>query len=358
MDSSAPGVAKRGSRLLFVQHKPSQIDSALFRELAALHVPLTVHYQSVEPVHDPEMSRLLDLGPILDGYAWSLEEPELSDAHAVVEGWSTRWAWGILARGRADGSASIGLRFDTVGQSPGRRALHSLVSESRQRVALALANVWHPTGSASLAYAQGVSGRTREVVPIPYAVDAREFRGDGRFASGDRLRVLVVSKLNEREGVADIVSAVGRLPFVDLTVVGDGVLRSDLERTSSSWKSRVRFEGYVPYPKLPAFYRKADVFVHAAHWEPWGVSIQEALLSHTAVIASRAVESSRDLMPGELGHWLFDAGDIDRIAELLIELRSSEAREMLLASAVPRAVALSSQVTAARIARWFDSVQI
>jgi glycosyltransferase involved in cell wall biosynthesis len=220
---------------------------------------------------------------------------------------------------------------------------------------LALADVWHPTGSVSLAYAQDISRRKREVVPIPYAVDAVAFRSDEGVRHSDRLKVLVVSKLNDREGVADVLSAVGRLPFVDLTVVGDGVLRSEFERASSAWKARVRFEGYVPYPSLPAHYRNADVFVHAAHWEPWGVSIQEALLSRTAVIASRRVESTRDLMPGELSHWLFDAGDVDAIASLLSELQSPSVRELQLKSALPLALALSSQTTATRIAKWFGT---
>jgi hypothetical protein len=60
-------------------------------------------------------------------------------------------------------------------------------------------------------------------------------------------------------------------------------------------------------------------------------------------------------MPGELSHWLFDAGDVDAIASLLSELQSPSVRELQLKSALPLALALSSQTTATRIAKWFGT---
>jgi len=35
--------------------------------------------------------------------------------------------------------------------------------------------------------------------------------------------------------------------------------------------------GYVHYPKLPGYYGAADIFLHAAQYEPWGISVSEAM---------------------------------------------------------------------------------
>jgi glycosyltransferase involved in cell wall biosynthesis len=84
----------------------------------------------------------------------------------------------------------------------------------------------------------------------------------------------------------------------------------------------VRFPGYIPYPELPALYAAADLFVHPAREERWGVSVQEALACGLPVVASSRVGAAFDLIqPGGNG-FVYEAGDeeglIQRIADALI----------------------------------------
>ena len=79
-------------------------------------------------------------------------------------------------------------------------------------------------------------------------------------------------------------------PGACLWLVGDGPQRPALEDYAREHSSeRIVFGGYVPYLELPLVYAAADVFVHPARYEPWGVSVQEALACGLPVLASSLV---------------------------------------------------------------------
>ncbi|HKI01271.1 MAG TPA: glycosyltransferase, partial [Thermoanaerobaculia bacterium] len=111
----------------------------------------------------------------------------------------------------------------------------------------------------------------------------------------------------------DLLRAFGRLDQEDvwLVLAGDGPERPALERQAGE---RVRFPGYVPYPELPGLYAAADLFVHPAREERWGVSVQEALACGLPVVASSRVGAAFDLIaPGGNG-FLYQAGDDAELA--------------------------------------------
>jgi hypothetical protein len=92
--------------------------------------------------------------------------------------------------------------------------------------------------------------------------------------------ILAVTKLHPRESPWDLLRAYCAMdsPGCCLWLIGDGPERRALEEYARLHTSvGVVFSGYVPYPELPAAYDAADAFVHPARYEPWGVSVQEAL---------------------------------------------------------------------------------
>ena len=101
----------------------------------------------------------------------------------------------------------------------------------------------------------------------------------------------------------------------------------------------MRFPGYVPYPELPALYAAADLFVHAAREERWGVSVQEALACGLPVVASSRVGAGYDLVEVGGNGFVYPAGD-----------------DAMLAHRIGEALALDPerfrQRTAAILARW------
>lgn len=95
-----------------------------------------------------------------------------------------------------------------------------------------------------------------------------------------------------------------------LLVAGDGPERPALEGFAAErLAGRVRFLGYVPYPELPALYGAADLFVHPAREERWGVSVAEALAAGLPVVASSRVGAARDLLAAGINGFTYETGD-------------------------------------------------
>jgi glycosyltransferase involved in cell wall biosynthesis len=145
--------------------------------------------------------------------------------------------------------------------------------------------------------------------------------------------VVAVTKFHPRESPWDLLRAYSAMdsPGACLWLVGDGPERRLLEEYARrSCSGGVVFGGYVPYPELPAAYGVADAFVHPARYEPWGVSVQEALASGLPVLVSSMVGASRDFVtPGTNGfiYRAGDPGDLRRkFPQLLSLISSAEAR--------------------------------
>jgi glycosyltransferase involved in cell wall biosynthesis len=133
---------------------------------------------------------------------------------------------------------------------------------------------------------------------VPCGVDLARFRPDGPAAcrAPDRRRVLVVSRLVERKGIADVVRAVAALPGTELVVAGGpGVERLDADPEARRLHAlashlgvadRVRLLGRVAPDGLPALYRSADAVVCAPWYEPFGLVALEAMACGVPVVAT------------------------------------------------------------------------
>lgn len=314
-----------------VQFKPTQFDAPLFRRLRSLGVELNVTYQRASQPVDPELGVAPTFADDLLGYEWRLGFGSIHPrAHVMVAGWAGLWA----ARGMFEGrrrDRTLGIRFDTVGGDTGYTGNKARIRLLRQRSALKAATVWHPVSAASEAYAASITGAHRPSVHVPYSVDVSAFErlAPQRFEGDSQLRVLVVAKLNAREGVADVIRAMTGMPGARLIVVGAGPARGALEQQTEASGVQADFVGYVPYAELPWQFARADVFVHAAHVEPWGVSVQEAMASSLPVLATECVGSARELLPQEMPFWGFRPGDHLRLRELLEGLREPRIRHQV-----------------------------
>jgi glycosyltransferase involved in cell wall biosynthesis len=120
--------------------------------------------------------------------------------------------------------------------------------------------------------------------------------------------VLAVAKFNPREAPWDLFDALDGLerPDVWAVIVGDGELRGALEARGPK---QVVFTGYVPYAELVSYYAMADVFVHAAANEPWGVSVHEAIACGLPVVASSKVGAAYDLIREGRNGFMYQAGN-------------------------------------------------
>ncbi|HVR07558.1 MAG TPA: glycosyltransferase [Thermoanaerobaculia bacterium] len=333
-------------KILFLVERPTQFEAPFFRYVRTHHPAHTLRVlftgaNVAAPAFDPELGFAVDWGiDLLSGYEHA----------AFPADWRRGWLADELRGNRWDLLVTNGYR-----QREYRRAT---ALARRLRIATALRLDSDATGSSHLALAAkrllfgqvlarrydlflGVGTRTTDYLErcgvdaarcgrLPYAVDVEHFRAASGIAAAARtaLRqklgvpaaarvVLAVAKLNPREGPKDLVGAAGLLGAdVWLLVAGSGPDRDALELAArAAAPERVRFLGYVPYPELPSLYAAADLFVHAAHREHWGVSVAEALACGLPAIVSTGVGAGRDLIePGQNG-FVYRAGDAAELAD-------------------------------------------
>ena len=328
---AAPGIG-------FLLGQPTQFDAPFFRHAqasgkGALSV-LYVKAEASSSVHDPELGRKVDWGfDLLSGYesktlpassrlSWLWDElrPERY-RWLVINGYTTLPYLMALAIARLRGIRTA-LRIDSVLFNAGgwrRRAM--------KRVVLALLSLsfdrFLATGTLAREYLEHFGIAPDRISLFPYAVDADRFASEARAQDRAAVRrrfsvprvakvILAVAKMNAREAPRDLLGALDGLDRPDLwtVLVGDGPdvasLRAHVKERNLQ---RVVFAGYVPYVELAGCYAMADVFVHAAADEPWGVSVHEAIACGLPVVASSRVGSARDLiLPGRNG-FTYAAGD-------------------------------------------------
>ena len=135
---------------------------------------------------------------------------------------------------------------------------------------------------------------------------------------------LSVGRLEGYKGFGDILralrAAAPRLPpdWVWI-VVGDGPYRARLQRDAGDWiGDRVHLVGQIPEGLLHALYERADVFVHATHFEGSSLVTLEAMAHGLPVIGARAGGIPDKVVDGETGR-LFEPGDVDALTGALLD---------------------------------------
>jgi glycosyltransferase involved in cell wall biosynthesis len=113
---------------------------------------------------------------------------------------------------------------------------------------------------------------------------------------------LAVSRLTAQKGIDVAIRALASLPAdVVLVVLGEGPDRDSLEQLARELdvERRVFLLGRVP--DVAAWLRRADVFVHPARWEGFGLAVLEAMLAGLPVVATRVSSLPELVVDGETG---------------------------------------------------------
>jgi glycosyltransferase involved in cell wall biosynthesis len=101
--------------------------------------------------------------------------------------------------------------------------------------------------------------------------------------------LLAVCRLEPQKGVDVAVRALpeirDRRPGAVLVVLGEGPQRAELEELARSLDVPVHLPGRVP--DVAAWLRRADVLLHPARWEGFGLALLEAMLASLPVVATK-----------------------------------------------------------------------
>ena len=108
--------------------------------------------------------------------------------------------------------------------------------------------------------------------------------------SSDRGAVfLFAGKFIPKKRVSDLLEAAAKVPKARVVLVGDGPLRSELEKRAAKpdLKGRAEFAGFKNQQELPAYLAEADCLVLPSDGtETWGLIVNEAMACGTPAIVS------------------------------------------------------------------------
>jgi glycosyltransferase involved in cell wall biosynthesis len=138
----------------------------------------------------------------------------------------------------------------------------------------------------------------------------------------DDARILLcVSRLAEQKGVDVAVRALARVREVEpravLVVLGEGPERAQLAADCVFLPGRVG--------DVASWYRRAELLVHPARWEGFGLALLEAMLAAKPVVATRVSAAPELVVEGETGV-LVPPDDADALAAAVLALLADPAR--------------------------------
>lgn len=125
----------------------------------------------------------------------------------------------------------------------------------------------------------------------------------------EQLKFIFVGRLVEVKAV-DLLIEVFNKNGLPLTIVGDGVLRENLE---SKANANISFIGFISNDKIGMYYSDHDVFILPSHYEPWGLVVEEALFRGLPVIVSDKVGSGIDMVRNLGTGEIFKSGDVQSL---------------------------------------------
>jgi glycosyltransferase involved in cell wall biosynthesis len=113
--------------------------------------------------------------------------------------------------------------------------------------------------------------------------------------------VLFISRIAVRKGVEAVVRlshALGRSRAAELVVIGGNSKWSDYQRLLEKLDPRsATYRGYVPEDELRELYRRATVVVQPSRFEPFGLTVAEALASGVPAVATDEVGAVQGVDP-------------------------------------------------------------
>ena len=186
--------------------------------------------------------------------------------------------------------------------------------------------------------------RTR-IIPNGIAVETFESARPAELPSLPQsvLRVVFVARFEPQKDHLTLFRAVAQVPNIHLLLVGDGVLRSQLEEQTRSLgiQDRVTFLGKVT--NVSSILKASDIYVHSTTSDGFGIAACEAMAAGLPVIASD-VPGLAQVVSG--AGVLFPVGDHAALArELLILVSSPERRRQMGQASRERARAFNIEAT-------------
>ncbi|MCC5806477.1 MAG: glycosyltransferase family 4 protein [Opitutales bacterium] len=165
----------------------------------------------------------------------------------------------------------------------------------------------------------------RPVYSIPYFCEMESFRKDRPERPRTPPVILFCGQMIERKGLDILLKAFARVREAGLDarllLVGrEEALPAMLEEIPEKFHGDIENAGFQAPEALPAFFRRADLFVLPSRYDGWGVVVNQAVGAGLPVIVSDAVGAGPDLVREDRNGFVFPSGDADALAECIDRL--------------------------------------
>jgi glycosyltransferase involved in cell wall biosynthesis len=354
-----PLMSARHFKVLAIAAHPVQYMAPIFRRMAGEpQIDLHVAYCSLrgaEPAIDLDFATSVKWDvPLLQGYSWTaipnegsgedsfwgLNNPGLTklirdgkfDAALCFVGYVRASFWIARRAAKASHAAflfgtdahSLAPRDGKAWKVAFKKALWPLLFRQADQV------IVPSTGTFEMIRSLGIPAE--KITLTPYTVDNDWWKTQSALANREATRaslgamsrqpiILFCAKLQPWKRPMDLLRAFAEAaPEGSILVfAGEGPQRPQLEAEAAKRgiQHRVKFLGFVNQSQLPALYSAADVLVLPSVYEPFAVVVNEAMCCACPVIVSDQVGAARDLVAPISPQFIFPAGDIPALANVL-----------------------------------------
>ncbi|NQW00558.1 MAG: glycosyltransferase family 4 protein [Rhodospirillales bacterium] len=355
-------------RLLYLVSHPIQYQAPLLRQIAGLPgIELFVLFETLDNAttyHDPGFAQAITWDvPLTDGYDHAMVRDrdhlrtEIAKSQVLwIHGWDTRLKRKALKMARQAGVRTLMRGENTDAAMPDGRGLKGLLKRLYLARIFSQCDGFLCIGADNRDYYRTRGIGDARLFAMAYTVDNAFFAtriadaAKSRTAfrqslniPGDCPVILFAGKLQARKHPLTLLRAFKALDRQKaqqpvLIYVGDGEQRRELEAAAAGMADRVKILGFKNQTELPAFYDLADVFVLAAEKEPWGLSVNEAMIGGCVPVVTPECGCARDLVDARTGR-IVAPGDADALAAALAELLADRARLAAMAAAAKDRIA-------------------
>jgi glycosyltransferase involved in cell wall biosynthesis len=142
---------------------------------------------------------------------------------------------------------------------------------------------------------------------------------------------LFVGRLTEAKGVPLLIEAVRRLERkgtqIELTLLGDGPLRTEVERELAELGDRLRLLSWCPSEVVRAELTRTRCLVLPSLTEGLPLVVMEALAMHRPVVATQIAGIS-ELLEDGVGGWRIPAGSVEALERAMCEAMEAPTEEL------------------------------
>lgn len=256
---------------------------------------VTVEHVTAGPPEEVPKDELL---PFMDEFAAGLSasfrryKPDLVHSHF--------WMSGRAALAAAPAATPVVHTFHALGvvkrRNQGERDTSPPERIAEEQAILRRADHIIATCTDEVFELRRLGGSGDHVSVVPCGVDLETFSAEGPAEPASRFRIVVLSRIVERKGIADTIEALAELPGAELVIAGGppaGEMDADPEvqrlrriAAEAGVGERVVFRGQIARSEVPALLRSADVVVSVPWYEPFGIVPLEAMACGRSLVVS------------------------------------------------------------------------